>query len=139
MRLLKKNLLKYGISFAIALGMAYLYVSLRVDPSDPAALPLMEWYRVLCDGFTIPGLLFVMLGLLVTLSNQGSLDGVGYAATVAFKMLIGAGAHLERYAEYLERRRANRLKGYGFLYVVGIVCLAAAAVFMGLFYSRYGK
>lgn len=139
MRLLKKNFLKYGISGAIALGLAYLYISLRADLNNPGSLPLLEWYRVICDAFTIPGLVFTMLGFLVTLSNQGALDGIGYAATVALKMLIGAGANQERYAEYLERRRANRMKGYGFLYVVGIACLAVALVFMGLFYTMYGK
>ena len=139
MRLLKKNLLKIVASGSIALGLAYLYISLRADLSDPASLPTLEWYRVICDAFTIPGLVFTMLGLLVSLSNQGALDGIGYAATVAFKMLIGAGANQERYAEYLERRKANRLKGYGFLYVVGLACLAVALVFMGLFYSQYGK
>ena len=139
MRHLKKNILKYGISASIALSLVYLYVSLRADIHDPASLPVLEWYRVLCDAFTIPGLVFTMLGLLVSLSNQGALDGIGYAATVAFKMLIGAGANQERYAEYLERRRANRLKGYGFLYAVGLACLAVAMVFMGLFYSMYGK
>ena len=139
MRLLKKNFLKIVISGSIALGMAYLYISLRADLSDFNSLPQLEWYRVICDAFTIPGLVFTMLGLLVSLSNQGALDGIGYAATVAFKMLIGAGANQERYAEYLERRRANRLKGYGFLYAVGLACLAVALVFMGLFYSMYGK
>ena len=135
MRLLKQNLLKLGISFAIALGLAYLYVSFRITDG----MPLVEWYRMICDAFTIPGLLFLMLGLLVTLSNQGALDGIGYAATVAFKMLIGAGANQERYTEYLERRRANRLKGYGFLYIVGIVCMAVALVCLALFYSIYTK
>lgn len=133
---LKQNLLKYLGSAAIALGLAYLFTSLRVDFQNPAATSLEEWYRILCDAFTIPGLLFLMVGFLVSLSNQGALDGIGYAATVAFRMLIGAGSRMERYKEYLERRRANRLRGYGFLYVVGAVCMAVSGVFMILFYSQ---
>ena len=139
MNFLKKNVLKFGISFAIALSVSYLFVSLRVDLNHPEATPLLDWYRILCDAFTIPGLTFLMLGCLVSLSNQGALDGVGYAATVAFRMLIGQGARMERYREYLDRRRENRLKGYGFLYIVGAVFMAAAGVFMALFYSLYGK
>ena len=139
MSLLKKNILKYGVSTAIALSLAYLFVSMRVDFQNPSATPLMDWYRILCDAFTIPGLTFVMVGCLVSLSNQGALDGIGYAATVAFRMLIGAGARQERYKEYLERRRANRLTGYGFLYIVGAACMAVAAVFLILFYSKYSK
>ena len=137
---LAKKLTKYGIAAAVALGLVYLFIALRVDFKNPDATPLMEWYRIICDGFTIPGLLFLMLGLLMTLSNQGALDGVGYVAVNALKMLIpGAAAHMERYKEYLERRRANRVKGYGFLYVVGIACLAVSAVFMVLFYTLFEK
>lgn len=134
---LKTNLLKYGISGAIALALAYVFINLRVDFQNPGNTPLVEWYRIVCDAFTIPGLIFLMVGCLVSLSNQGALDGIGYAATVAFRMLIGAGAKMERYKEYLERRRANRMKGYGFLYVVGGVCMAVSGVFMILFYSQY--
>ena len=136
---LKKSAFKFGISLAIALGLAYLFVSLRVDLQNPGAIARMEWYRIICDAFTIPGLVFLMLGCLVSLSNQGALDGVGYAATVAFRMLIGQGAKMERYREYLDRRRANRLTGYGFLYAVGAVCMVVAVVFMVLFYSMYSK
>lgn len=134
---LKKNILKYGISTAIALALAYLFISLRVDFQNPGDTPLVEWYRIVCDAFTVPGLIFLMVGCLVSLSNQGALDGIGYAATVAFRMLIGAGARMERYKEYLERRRANRMRGYGFLYVVGGACMAVSGVFMLLFYSVY--
>ena len=134
---LAKNLKKYGISAVIALGIAYLYVSLRVDFAHPDMTPLMEWYRIICDAFTIPGLLFLMIGFLVSLSNQGALDGLGYVATSAFKLLIPNSGMKERYGEYLERRRANRLRGYGFLYLVGAVCMAVAGIFMALFYSLY--
>ena len=136
---LKTNILKYGISAAIALALAYVFISLRVDFENPGDTALVEWYRIICDAFTIPGLTFLMVGCLVSLSNQGALDGIGYAATVAFRMLIGAGAKMERYKEYLERRRANRLSGYGFLYIVGAACMAIAGIFMILFYSKYGK
>ena len=134
---LAKNLKKCGISTVIALGIAYLFVSLRVDIAHPELTPLLDWYRILCDAFTIPGMLFLMLGLMVTLSNQGALDGLGYVATSAFRLLVPTPGMKERYSEYLERRRANRLRGYGFLYLVGAVCMTIAGVFMALFYSLY--
>ena len=135
---LKKNLIKYGISVSLALLMAYAFVALRVDFEHPEETVLMDWYRILCDAFTVPGLLFTMFGCFVSLSNQGAMDGLGYVAANAIKMLIPGGAmKMERYKEYLERRRANRVKGYGFLYVVGLGCMAIAGVFMALFYSVY--
>lgn len=135
---LKKILTKYGISVVLALLMAYVFVALRVDFKNLQATTTVQWYLVLCDAFTVPGLLFLMFGAFMSLSNQGALDGVGYVAMNALKMLIPGGAmKMERYKEYLERRRDNRVKGYGFLYVVGASCMAIAGVFMALFYSLY--
>ena len=135
---LKKNLLKYGISTFLALSLAYFYVSVRVDCSNMEATPRMELYRIICDGFTIPGLILIMLGCLMSLSNTGALDGLGYVGSIAVKMLLpGGGLKMERYKEYLERRRQNRIKGYGFLYLVGFGCMAIALIFMALFYSLY--
>jgi len=135
---LKKNLTKYGIAVSVALLLAYAFVALRVDFENPEDTPLMEWYRIVCDAFTIPGLLYLMFGAFMSLSNEGALDGLGYVCVTGLKMLIPGGAlKMERYQEYLERRRANRVKGYGFLYVVGAGCMAIAGVFMALFYSLY--
>ena len=135
---LKKNLTKYGVTTVLALGLAYLYIYLRVDMTDPGATELVEWYRIICDGFTIPGLILLMLGCLMSLSNAGAMDGLGYVVVNGFKMLIpGAATKVERFKEYLERRRANRVRGYGFLYVVGAGCMAVALVCMILFYGIY--
>ncbi|MBQ4111951.1 MAG: DUF3899 domain-containing protein [Clostridia bacterium] len=135
---LQKNLKKYGISTVISLLIAYVFVYLRVDMDHPEATALVDWYLILCDAFTVPGLLFLMFGLMMSLSNQGALDGVGYVAKAAFRMLVpGMALNMERYKEYLERRRANRIKGYGFLYVVALANMAVSGVFMVLFYSLY--
>ena len=135
---LKKNLLKYGISVSLALLMAYAFVALRVDFEHPEETALVDWYRIVCDAFTVPGLLFLMFGAFMSLSNEGALDGLGYVCVNGLKMLIPGGAmKMERYKEYLERKRENRPKGYGFLYVVGGAGMAIAFVFLFLFYQVY--
>ena len=135
---LKKNLIKYGVTVGASLGLAYLYVFLRVDFANPDATELAEWYRILCDAFTIPGLVLLMFGCLMSLSNAGAMDGLGYVVVNGFKMLIpGAATKMERYKEYLERRRENRVRGYGFLYLVGAGCMAISLVFLILFYGIY--
>ena len=135
---LKKNLIKYGVTTFGALVLAFFYVYVRVDFSNVEATPLVEWYRIICDGFTIPGLVLLMFGCLMSLSNAGAMDGLGYVVVNGIKMLIpGAATKMERYKEYLERRRENRVKGYGFLYVVGAGCMVIALVFMVLFYGIY--
>lgn len=133
-------LAKYGISLGISLLLACVYVFARVDIQNPLATGAVDWYRILCDAFTIPGLLFLMLGCMMSLSSQGALDGVTYVLKNAFKMLIpGMALKMERYYEYVEHKRANRAKGFGFLYVTGLVCMAIAMIFMVLFYRLYQK
>ena len=137
---LAKNLMKYGIAVAIGLILVYIYVASRIDLGNLAAVAKGDLNLILCDAFSIPGLLLLLAGLLMTLSNHGALDGVGYVAVNALKMLIPGGAiKAERYKESLERKRANRVRGYGFLFVTAIAFLAIAAVFMALFYSLYQK
>lgn len=135
---LRSNLTKYGITLAIGLAISYVFIVLRIDVQDLPAADPEQRYLVLCDAFTVPGLLMLFFGLMFSLSRQGALDGVGYVAVNALKMLIPGGARkMERYGEYRERRKANRAKGFGFLYVCAILNLAVAAVFMALFYSVF--
>ena len=134
---LQKNLKKYGITVGLSLLLAYFYAALRIDWANTESVSL---YRTLCDAFTVPGLLLVMSGLLMTFSNAGAMDGLGYVVVNGLKMLIpGGGMKTETFKDYLERRRNNRVRGYGFLYVTGFGCLAIAAVFMILFYSVYQR
>ena len=137
---LSKAMTKYGISFFVSLLLAFVFVYTRVDFKNPSATAAVDWYLILCDAFTIPGLLFLMLGCMMTLSSQGALDGVTYVLKNAVRMLIpGAALKMERYYDYVEHKRANRAKGFGFLYVTGLVCMALALIFMLLFYSIYKK
>ncbi len=132
----KARLLKYGITIGIGLLMAYAYVATR----DLGSLELVDKYRVLCDAFTIPGVIMVMAGAIVWVANEGALDGLGYILTNGLAMLIpGKSGGTERYADYVERKRKNRVKGYGFLFICGAIFLVVTFVFMALFYSIYNK
>ena len=137
---LKKNLLKYGISVGIGLILAFIYISARVDIGNLAAVEKVDLYLVFCDGFFVPGILMLMSGFLMSVSNQGAMDGVAYVLVNAARMLIpGGGLKTERYKEYVERKRENRIKGYGFLYVVAFVFLSVSGTFMTLFYTVYQR
>lgn len=133
---LKVNLLKYGISTLVCGAMVYVYIAARDFPAQS----LMEQYRILCDAFTIPGVLAIMFAFLLAISNEGFFLGLSYAVGVAMKALIPGGRlKIEKYYDYVERRKGKKVTGYGFLFLVGGVCLAAAVVFMVLFYRLYGK
>ena len=130
----KARLAKYCGSAVFAGFMAWLYISLR----DFDGAKLADKYRMLSDAFTVPGILLLMFGCLVWVSNLGVLDGIAYAVNFAFRALIPGGrCRDEKYADYVERKRKNRMKGYGFLFVSGGVTVALAIVFMILFYSLY--
>lgn len=129
-------LLKYGITAAVGGCMAWTVLDLH---GFAAAQSLVDKYRILADAFTIPGVVILLSGVLVLISNEGMFEGLSYVMSYAVKMLIpGANKDQERYADYVERRREKGpVKGFGFLFVTGSVSMAAALVFIALFYSVY--
>lgn len=133
---LKTILLKYGITVFIGGLMAYSVIS---SYGLAAAQTDAEIYRILADAFTIPGVVILLCGVLVAIANEGTFEGLSYAVTYAFKMLIpGTGKTHEKFGDYVARRREKGgVKGYGFLFVVGGVFMAIAVVFIALFYSVY--
>lgn len=127
----KSNLLKYGITIAVCIIMSLFYIILRDFPQQELA----ENYRILCDSFTVPGVLALLSGALIAVTNEGALDGITYACGTAFKALLPGGRlKTEKYYDYVQRKKEKRIKGYGFLFVVGGVWMALALLFMILFY-----
>lgn len=131
---LRNNLLKYGITGVVCLGLAAVYCVLR----DVTNLPRVDQYRTLCDAFTIPGVLALCVGLLLWVSNDGFFYGLGYCLDVTRKALIPGGRRkIEKYYDYVQRHRDKKITGFGFLYICGGVCMAIAIVFLMLFYGIY--
>ena len=129
----KANLIKSGIVSAVGILVVILFVS----SSDFGAQTTVDKYKILCDALTIPGLLMLMFAAMLSISNEGGLDGVSYLVKQGFRMLTFRGISQEKYLDYVQHRRENRLTGYGFLYIVGAVFMAVALIFLALFYSIY--
>lgn len=127
----KASLIGYGAGLLVGCGIAYAYVSAQEFGSLSAA----DRYRVLCDGFTIPGMLALFAALLLMVSGQGALDGIGYCLSRAVHVLSFRGTERETYRNYLDRHQGSRLKGYGFLYAVGLTLMAIAVCFLALFHG----
>lgn len=126
--------IKYGGAAAFVGSVAWLYVGLR----DFAGATPAERYRMLSDAFTVPGVLLLMLGCLIWISNLGALDGISYAIGAAVRSFVPGGRHGEEaYGDYTRRKRENKIKGYGFLFLSGGVTMAIAVVFTALFYNVY--
>lgn len=132
---LRLGLIKYGGCAVFTALMAAAYIGLR----DFEEAALVDQYLMLCDAFTIPGMLLIMVGCLIWASNLGALNGLSYVVRIAVFSLI-PGKRLERdeaYGDYVARKREKKLKGYGFLFISGLIVMAVAMVFMMLFYSLY--
>lgn len=127
--------LKYLICAAIAASMQMLVLT-RYD--DISLLPDIERYKILCDSFTIPGVLFIMFGVLVWISTTGFFDGLSYALQHVFRSLFFRGGQTqEKYFEYKEKRRTKRVKGYSCLFYTGLAFTLVALYFLMRFYKLY--
>ena len=125
-------LLKHGITTLVGGLLTWLTLDLHGYSST---MPKLQQYRLLCDAFTIPGVILVMVGFLVMIANAGNFLGLGYAVKHAVKMLIPFGNKKdERYYDYYQRKQQGKITGYGFIFITGLVFMAVAMVFFTLFY-----
>ena len=129
----KVNLLKYGLAIVLVIALAVTF--LVTNPI--AGKPLDDQYRILSDAFSVPGLLLIFTGLFILVNNAGALDAISYCLSIAISALIpGKRIHgVEKYADYVERRRGKTITGYSFLFVVGGAALAVSILFVVLFES----
>lgn len=127
----KTNLAKYGgcVLFTGLLIWAYL------GPRDFAGATLQDQYRMLCDAFTVPGLLMILIGAMIWVSNEGALNGISYCLRLAVFALIPGKRKdgYEKYGDYVERKSQKRVSGYGFLFQCGAVVMVVALVFLALY------
>jgi len=133
----KTALIKYGIAFAAGGGLCLFCLS---NNGYYTAATQADKYRCLCDAFTIPGTVLLMLGLLCIIAGAGALDGIAYAVRSLKRAFIPfAGVKHERYGDYVKERRSKPRLKTGFLLVTGGAFMAAAILFMVLFYQIYKK
>jgi len=125
---LKKYLITGGICLAVALALFFGRVSLGPETSA-AAIAMAA-----CDALFVPGMFCFLVGLLMWVANEGALDGVAWLGSYLGKTLVpGKRSSIERYSDFLERRRGKGKRTFGHLCLVGLVfilgALAALAVF----------
>lgn len=128
---MKNTIIKYSISLIIATGMTFMIFGIRDIYHEESQL---EVYRILCDGFTVPGVLFILFGCMMLIANGGAFTGIGYLMKNLGKMLIPFGNRkMERYKDYAANRK--KAGGFGFLFVVGVVFLVPGIIFLIMFYN----
>ena len=129
---IKVNLLKYGLTVAAVIAV----VCTIIFSNDIFNLELVEQLRILSDAFTLPGYLLIFAGVLLHLSNKGAMDGVSYVFTRMIQLLIPTAAlKRESYPDFVERRREKNVTGFGFLFIIGAVCLLVSFVILYFYFA----
>lgn len=126
-----KIIIKYVIMLVIGTAMVLITFSTHDLYSTTE---LAKRYKIIADAFTVPGALFLLLGLLIALSNQGSLHAIGYMLKRLGLMLIPfSKKEHETYSDYVANKES--VSGYSFIVYSGLVFMAVAVVFTILFYT----
>lgn len=90
--------------------------------------------RMISDGFFVAGVMLVGLGALVWVANFGGFTALGYGWYLLVRKLSASRARFEErlsYPEYVQRRREKRKDPICIL-GTGLICMAAAGVFLYL-------
>ena len=131
---LKVRILRFLSAVSVAALVTWAYANSRWEADMAEVLR----YRVLCDAFTIPGILMVMIALLFTMNNIGALDTIAYLMSFLPRMIApGVFGEPQMLIDYVQQRRERRSKGYGFLYIVGFIFLGIAIFYLVKFYSVF--
>ena len=128
---MKSKIIKYSVLSAIGLLMAYIVLN---NYGFFETADLAYRYRILCDAFTIPGVIFIMCGALVWISQQGMFDSMSYALKMIKDQFSREHDHVKHGDYVLEKQENRKNGGFGFLIITGSVFVAISLVFFALFY-----
>ncbi len=135
-KITKQTKIKYGCALLFSAGLILITLARN---GFLKGLPVTDVFRILSDAFLGPGILLLMAGLLMWISKEGALDSLSWGAK---KLTGGLGSGKaekeETYLEYVEKRRTERTKGFGFLLITGGALLMISLLFLFLFYKVGG-
>jgi hypothetical protein len=122
----KSRLIKYGLTSLCCLAVG----ALRLINLDFTYATTVDILNRIGDVFSVPGIVAILIGLLVMVSNEGAFAGFGYAFSMLSKLMTpGKGHQPESYSEYIQRKAEEKTTGYGFLFITGAAFVAIGAVF----------
>lgn len=129
-----KIILRYLITLLAAGGLLLLVLWVNDYWSATA---LVDKYRILADGFTVPGVILIMVTALIRLSSEGAFDGIGYAIRQGAYMLMPKKYKHETYYDYKKSKGEKKPHGYSCMFFVGVVFVLISIVFIILHSKVY--
>lgn len=129
---MKTRLIKIGVLTAVGAVMFFCAALIR---GLFGLTDYREIMRGLCDGFSAAGLILMLVGLIIVCSNGGAYDIMGFAARKFFSVFKKAeNRSRETYAEYRERKSANK-RSFVEFFIVGGVYFAVGMAFLIAYYA----
>lgn len=131
------NVLKYVITFLVAGGLVF--AVLGINSFFQGGYDKAQMYRKLADAFSVPGLLFILFGLMAFVAQKGAFTGLGYALRHLGRMLFPFLIKKDiTYAEYIENKEQRKTVSMILCFLlIGAVYLIVGVIFIFLFYKYY--
>lgn len=131
----RKKLVGYAVCIAFGAALFFLVLWMK----DYAKLEThQERLRVLCDAFTLPGVLLTLGSGLIFAANAGAFYGIGYGLKAAKEILLPFLPHeYVKYRDYIAKKKEKKVKGYFFVLATGLAFLAVAVVLIIRFNVLY--
>ena len=124
-------LIRYAGALLFASAFAWVFIHSRYSSS----LSQADKFKLISDGFAVPGMLMTGYGLLTLIATTGVFDGIQYGLQMAIRALIPGGRlHMQNYPDFLEERKEKRKNPLGYITVVGLVFVAVSLLFVWLYH-----
>ena len=129
----KSLLIKTAVSLVIGLLMVLATLWLRDFSQITVAAERM---KALADAFTIPGVVFLMVGVLVWVSSTGFFDFLGFAFGNLGRALVPMSKKPHQtYYDYKVGKSGKRASGFSAIFITGAILTIVAVVFTVLYYN----
>lgn len=138
----KRRRKAYWIGFAIA---AVISIGLAIGTLFLVQSSLqLDWekdrWRILADTFTIPGVMYLMVFLLVKVSDFGAFDAIVYSVRLVVTMIFRSNVRKSRlpatYRDYRLARMEKPRTSATFLLLIAAFHLAIAIIFIILYVAK---
>lgn len=135
----KAKLIRYLIGTAVCLILGgSLAIFVAGNYGFKTAADKATRYLILCNAFTIPGVVLSLGAALVAIYNTGLFTGLTYGLRGLKDMFL---PFLQQkyvpYREYRKQKMEKKITGYSFILFTGLAFMALAIYFLIRFYSVY--